>query len=230
MVNQRNQEKYEELTSIRLRLQKDEDLAAYYQMLDEQDENQRILIHDIKKHLQSITFLNEDHEHHKLSQYVNQLLQSSELKDSLRVCDYPILNSILCRYIKQAKEGHISFHADIRKNTTHFLKDQDLTTIFCNLLDNAFKAALQVPEGYVELYVNKQSQTPFVSLSLINSCRKNPFSRDGKILPRRDKSGYHGYGIKSVEKVVKKYDGEMKMYYDIETQTFHTILYMKVEK
>lgn len=91
MVNQQNQEKYEELTSIRIRLQKDEDQAAYYQMLDEQDENQRILIHDIKKHLQSIAFLNENHEHHKLSQYVNQLLQSSELKDSLRVYDHPIL-------------------------------------------------------------------------------------------------------------------------------------------
>lgn len=231
MVNQQNQEKYEELTSIRLRLQKDADLAAYYQMLDEQDENQRILIHDIKKHLQSIAFLNENHEHRKLSQYVNQLLQSSELKDSLRICDHPILNSILCRYIKQAKEGQLSFHTDIRKSSTHFLTDQEVTAIFCNLLDNAFQAARQVPEGYVELYVCKQPKTPFVSLSLINSCRKDPFSRDGKLLlPRKDKNGYHGYGIKSVEKIVKKYYGEMKMYYDTENKTFHTILYMKVNR
>ena len=83
----------------------------------------------------------------------------------------------------------------------------------------------------MELYVCKQPKTPFVSLSLINSCRKDPFSRDGKLLlPRKDKNGYHGYGIKSVEKIVKKYHGEMKMYYDTENQTFHTILYMKVNR
>ena len=39
IANQHNQQKYEELTAIKLQLQKEESLAMYYQMLDEQNEN-----------------------------------------------------------------------------------------------------------------------------------------------------------------------------------------------
>lgn len=43
---------------MQLLLQRESDSAKYYEMLLSQNENQRILIHDIKKHLQSIELLN----------------------------------------------------------------------------------------------------------------------------------------------------------------------------
>lgn len=58
-INQYNQKKNAEFTEMQLLLQKESDSAAYYEMLRSQYENQRILIHDIKKHLQSIDLLNE---------------------------------------------------------------------------------------------------------------------------------------------------------------------------
>lgn len=44
---------------MQLMLQKEADTAEYYEMLLSQYENQNILIHDLKKHLQSIELLNE---------------------------------------------------------------------------------------------------------------------------------------------------------------------------
>ncbi len=53
-INQYNQKKNMEFTEMQLLLQKEANSAEYYAMLLSQNENQSILIHDIKKHLQSI--------------------------------------------------------------------------------------------------------------------------------------------------------------------------------
>ena len=53
-INHYHQKKNMEFTEMQLLLQKESDSAQYYKMLNVQNENQRILIHDIKKHLQSI--------------------------------------------------------------------------------------------------------------------------------------------------------------------------------
>mgnify|MGYP000810051987 CR=1 FL=1 len=65
-------------------MQKESDTAAYYEMLLSQHESQRILIHDMKKHLQSIEILNSAKEHEKIDAYIHILLQSSDLTESVR--------------------------------------------------------------------------------------------------------------------------------------------------
>lgn len=69
-MEKKNQE-YTELHSL---LQKQSDFAEYYQVLLKQYENQSILIHDIKKHLQSIDLLNQQKEYDKISAYIQQLI------------------------------------------------------------------------------------------------------------------------------------------------------------
>ena len=49
-INQYHQKKNMEFTEMQLLLQKEAASAQYYKMLNVQNENQRILIHDIKKH------------------------------------------------------------------------------------------------------------------------------------------------------------------------------------
>ena len=83
---------------MQLLLQQESDSAQYYEMLRLQNENQRILIHDIKKHLQSIDMLNDQKERDKIGTYIRQLVLSSDLKECSRLCDHEMLNSILCRY------------------------------------------------------------------------------------------------------------------------------------
>ena len=66
---------------MQLQLQKEHDSAEYYKMLIAQNENQRILIHDMKKHLQSIALLNEENQNEKISAYIDQLMHSSDLME-----------------------------------------------------------------------------------------------------------------------------------------------------
>lgn len=193
-----------------------------------QYENQRILIHDIKKHLHSIHMLNEQKEHEKIAAYIQQLIQSSDLKESARLCDNDMLNSILSRYAQQCTENHIAFHVDIRSGTTDFISNHDLTSLFCNLLDNAVEACCPLSESYIEVNTTKKPKTPFVVITVINSCRNNPFSKQtGRLLTTKSNKNIHGFGSKSIRKTIHKYHGDMQMYYNEDTGTFHTIITLK---
>ena len=66
--------------------------------------------------------------------------------------------SILCRYMEQCIKGRITFHADIRKRTVDFIASNDLTSLFCNLLDNAIEAAGIVPNSFIEINTSKREK------------------------------------------------------------------------
>lgn len=226
-LNQYNQKKHLEFTEMQIQLQKEHDSAEYYKMLIAQNENQRILIHDMKKHLQSIALLNEDNQNEKIRAYINQLMQSSDLLEFSKICDHKILNNILCRYKKVCNDLHIAFHADIRSNTTTFLSDSDVTSLFCNMLDNAVEASNHIKDSYIEITAAQRKHTPFVIITIINSCAGNPFSPNGELVSSKQNPQAHGFGIKSIEKIIHNNNGNIQMYYDEETSTFHTIIMLK---
>ena len=227
-INQYNQKKSIEFTEMQLLLQKESDLTEYYEMLLSQNENQSILIHDIKKHLQSIDMLNDEKDHEKISAYIRQLMHSSDLKEFTRLCDHEMLNAILSRYQRQCSNKQISFNADIRSGIIDFITDTDLTSLFCNLLDNALESADGIPDSFIEVNAVRRQKTPFVVISVINSCRKNPFRETtGRLTTTKPDRHKHGFGIKSIKKTINKYHGDMQMYYNDDTLTFHTIITLK---
>lgn len=216
------------MMNLQLLLQKESDAIEYYKMLIQQIENQNQFVHDTKNHLQSILLLNEKGDKEKVSAYIKSLISSSAMQTSSRICNNEFLNALLCRYSAQCRELDISFRADIRNNVCNFLKEEDITSLFCNLLDNAIESASQMQDSFLELSISERAGTNFTIITLTNSCRKNPFSGHKKILKTtKFDVKHHGYGMKIIEKVVKKYHGEMQAYYSEDSYTFHTIITLK---
>lgn len=90
------------------------------------------------------------------------------------------------------------------------------------------EASKKIPDAFIELNVRKQEQTPYIIITIINSCRNDPFSKqDGSLVTTKPDKGKHGFGLKSIRKTVNKYQGNMMQYYDDETTTFHTIITLK---
>ena len=227
-INQYNQKKSQEYADLQLLLQKESDSVEYYEMMLAQNENQSILIHDIKKHLQSIKLLNEKHDSDKINAYIQQLMESSDLRGTTNICDNEMLNAILCRYQRQCNDKHIHFHTDIRSGTVQYIYQHDLTFLFCNLLENAMESAENIPDSFIELTVQKKENSPFVIIILINSCQNTPvYNQEGVPVSHKSDNGRHGFGIKSIKKVVKQYHGNLQMYYDNDSGTFHTIITLK---
>ncbi len=217
-----------EYSDLQLLLQREQDISEYYKALITETENKNRFIHDIKKHLQSISILNQNGEAEKIDDYINTLINSSELQTSVRLCNHELLNAIFCRYLLQCRNDNIEFRADIRKDTCTFLTETDMTSLFCNLLDNALEAARYIPDSFIELAIHQQPQTAFTIITLVNSCRKNPFSGTGKHLKTtKENKELHGHGLKIIERVVNRYQGNMDYYYSEENHEFHMIIALK---
>ena len=111
------QHKSLEYSQMQLQLQKEYDTAQYYRMIVAQEEKQHILIHDIKKHLNTIAALNQEKDTLKVDNYIRNMLNSDALKVCCRLSDNNTMNIILSRYVTKCKENNITFTADIRSNT-----------------------------------------------------------------------------------------------------------------
>ena len=227
-INHYNQKKSQEYTDMQLLLQKESDSVEYYEMMLAQNEHQSILIHDIKKHLQSIKLLNEKNDSDKINAYIQQLMESSDLKETVKICDHEMLNAILCRYQRQCSDKHIIFHTDIRSGAVQSIYPHDLTSLFCNLLDNAVESSDNIPDSFIELTVQRKEHSSFIVIIVINSCRYTPvYDQDGLPVSHKPETGRHGFGMKSIQKVVKQYHGNLQMYYEHDSATFHTIITLK---
>lgn len=221
------QEKNQKFLELQLLQQKEYDTALYFEELHKQDEKQKILIHDIRKHLLSIADLNKKQETDKIATYINQIIQSSNLQDSVRVCDNNLLNTILFRAKQQCKESGTSFITDIRSKCIDFLPEYDITALFSNLLDNALDATKDIPSSFIELSITPHNNNGFM-ITMINSCHKNPFSKGNHQLISTKKNKWrHGYGMKSIQRIIEKYDGNSRLYFDENSFTFHTIIILK---
>lgn len=212
-------------TQMQLSLQKEQNLSEYYQNMLRHDESQRILIHDIKNHLHTIALLTKKNAPEEIADYILQLTQSPALTYSACLSDNKLLNLILCQYQQRCIEKNIRFAADIQSHAVEFMGDQDITSLFCNLLDNAMESAEKMTGGRIELNIGAQTSSPYTVVTLVNSCPDSPYSKDGrKLVSRKKNPSRHGYGMKSIERVTAKYGGNTEMYFDSECGTFHTVI------
>lgn len=94
-----------------------------------------------------------------------------------------------------------------------FLDDMDLYSMFGNILENAITAADQFsqPEKRV-VGMTIERKGNFVLLNTVNYLPKGLAFADG--LPQTTKQGekgYHGYGLKSIREIARRYHGDVSI-------------------
>lgn len=214
-----------EYIALQLRIQKEEADTAYYQALQEQSEDQRILIHDIKNHLRTIDALASERKVLEIREYLSRLETSLEPIKNAKICNNPILNLILLRFSEDCQQKHISLQCDIRDNCVSFMDAPSITSLYGNLLSNAVDAANQSSERIVELSVMRNIEQAIIIISVVNSCDLPPIpDTRGRFLTSKRTPGIHGVGLKSIERIVAKHHGASTMYYDPECKRFHHII------
>ena len=205
--------------------------AEYYRGLAKQTENQKILIHDIKNHLQTIAGLSKDGGESEIHEYVQQLMEMPEMKSSVTYCSQPVLNVILGQYQEICKKKSIQFGVDIRKDSVDYITVDDLTALFGNLLKNAVEAAAGVSEAYIDVTVNYNYKSKQTFISVENSVLYPPvFDGDGGLISRKNDGKLHGVGIKSIQRAAEHYQGEVSYHYDKEAKCFHMMVLLTNNK
>ena len=220
------QKMYNDRLELELIAQKAKMDTENYKILENQYENQRVLIHDIRGHMQVMRGLLESKNYDELENYLLDMERDPALQKIARLCDNTVLNVILVHHASICKSLDIDIDFDIRQHSVDFISAHDITAIFDNLLTNAEEAAKNTSEKYIKLSATQQGETGML-ITIINSCDSAPdMDEDGNIKTKKKDKEHHGVGLKSVKQAVQRYHGVSRMYYNDEENRFHSVIHL----
>lgn len=221
----------EENVQLQLATMRDAASLEYYSMLFQQYDNQRIMIHDINNHFSILDTLSKDGDHDGVQRYLEQLRCMPEFKTKMRLCQDNILNMMLVRLSEQCASTGITFACNIQTERYTYIDASSMTALFGNLFSNAFESALSSLEKYIDFSISLNESSSILVISIDNSCDSPPVQGiNGTFLTQKVDKEKHGIGTKSIERIVKKYNGTSKMYYLDENKSFHCVINIPVKQ
>lgn len=224
---QQNQKLQQQYLSLLLVQQKDKAEEVYFEAMEQHYDQQRVLLHDIRRHLTAIKEIAQESADGQVVDYITGLEKVPALQNKIKYCENAMMNVVLSRYGEICQGKGISFQVDVRDKPYDFLMPSDITSLFGNLLENAVEATQGVQEPYIELRVDAPPGA-VLFVSLTNPCSEPPQSDGlGGFLTRKLDKEKHGMGMKSIRATVRRYGGTCEPRYDESTGLFHTTIVVK---
>lgn len=199
----------------------------YYQMNREHLEQMREIRHDFINQIQTAYLLIQNG---KGKEHAKELLDqaSRELRSTcvIEFCSNPVLNALISIKAKRAQEQGILFTSRCLAGNISGMEEIDLCSLYGNLLDNAIEACIRIPEKdsrRIELKSVEKGGYYIVSTS-------NTYYQDKKTgffkTSKTDRVN-HGYGLKLIERICRKYGGELRT--EVTEQEVHIMAYLASE-
>lgn len=162
--------------------------------------------HDLKHSLQAIRLAGEE----ERREFIQRTEETIRLYRKYAPSGSLALDALLMEKARYCDERQITLSCSVDGSDLEFLSVTDLYTLLGNAIDNAIECvdALPDPERRVVSLTIRRHHA-FLSIQTNNYCAHVPSFRDG--LPVTTKAGgLHGYGLKSIRYIVKKYDGSVQ--------------------
>lgn len=201
-----NQKKLSELQMLE---QKQTINMEYLNLLERKDEETHILIHDIKNNLTNLNALSTEQ---NVKDYIASIYHEVTETSVKARTKNKLLDVILNKYALLCREKEIAFETELVNENLSFLEDFDLSAIMDNILSNAMESAVLTEKPFV--YLTLEQDEFFHKIILQNSCLKAPSANGEKLLTNKKEKEIHGYGMKSVERAVEKYKGQLMWGYE----------------
>ena len=222
-VSIRINERKAENERIKIQLEQEKADARYYKLENEKNESLEILRHDMNNHLNTMLGMETNGD---LKDYITSIMEQYNIKKRTTFSNNNVLNGLISEYSSKSYTENIEFVVDIRPDTIDDIVATDIVALFGNILSNAYEAAKQceeINEKYIELVVKRKHETTFIKC--VNSCVVQPKIIGGKFISiKKDTDRKHGYGMKSIDKIVNKYHGSHIEQFDENEFTISIIL------
>lgn len=222
-----NLSQHDMLTKFKLEHQHTQDAENYNKLMTQHNENQKILIHDIKNHLQTIYSLNMAENYKQANSYLANLLDTPVLTHTYEPTNSHNLNLLLSRYIKICDEKSITFNINARNTDISYMKLEDVTALFCNLIDNAIEAAEGTEHAHINLQIQGSENNTHTIITIINSCSHPPVIENNHFRTLKSDPYMHGIGTYSMQRVIDKYNGDSETYYLENEKEFHAVILLR---
>lgn len=170
------------------------------------------LRHEMKSHYLVLQNLNRAGEPERLEAYLSELVSEADSIPAMTYAPHPAINAVLTAMLARAQKQGIQVDRRVDVPETLPFPDTELCTVLMNLLQNALEANTLAPEG-ARKWIRVDLHIRGVHLYMgVENSRFAPVNYDGETglcrTTKKDKSA-HGYGLKAVQTVARKYQSEL---------------------
>ena len=182
------------------------------------DEHVRKMRHDLKNHVNNLNTLLSDEEHgqERAKQYLLEYVRQTAALQEFVKTKNSVADAVLNAKLMYCKEQDIPAVISVDKNIRG-LTQTELCCVLGNLLDNAIEAELKLSKAHRKIEIKIVMIEEVLDI-LIRNRIAEPVLQDVQnvknIGTTKQDAENHGFGLKNVREIVKKYDGFMDMYED----------------
>lgn len=174
-------------------------------------EDKKIVLHDLKKHLQVIREMTEEGEKQEILKYLDQLGGKIEEGFNRNITNHGLLDLILSQKFQEAENSKISIQYDSDDMSEMLLESTEICALFSNLLDNAIEANRKIEkeeERWMKITCKRKKEWLIIFIS--NPMIEQKLEFQGRLPKTTKKDKWrHGIGMKSVTQIVYMHDGHM---------------------
>lgn len=180
----------------------------YCELLYQGEENNRLL-HDMKNHILTLQGLCKLNDLVKIADYLEDLNGILDEYKDKKWCSNTTLNTILNQKIKEMIKYDIQYDIQCTPNMIIPFSDGEIVIMMGNLLDNAIEATQKLMPLDRKITIFMEQKQQMVHFEIINSMCEKPNIEKQRFVTSKEEKEKHGYGLKNVERVVKKYHGTL---------------------
>ncbi len=179
----------------------------YYHMSKESIEIINRKCHDLKHQIKVLSLINEQDRH----SFIQETKEKINFYQNLVHSENEVINTILSEKGLFCEEKNIFLSSSVDNINTDFMKVTDLYAMLGNAIDNAIEYVDQYNDAEMRIISFRLSEkNNFINIQVVNPYR-GPTYLPG-ILPSSSKNpDYHGFGLKSIQYLAKKYNGCMEI-------------------
>lgn len=168
--------------------------------------------HDLKH---QIEFLKEEITQEEKLLYLNQMEQEIKRYETQNKTGNNILDTILTAKSFQCQNLDIKMTCVADGALLCFMNPMDINSLFGNALENAIECVQKIGSKEKRLIqISVARQKDFLSVCIANTCIENLEFQQGIPLTSKKDKRYHGFGVKSIQNTVNKYEGSMNIHFE----------------
>ncbi len=157
---------------------------------------------------------------------INNLNKLIRIYDSTYHTENEALNVILNEKTLLCNNKNIRFTCIVDGNALNFIENEDIYSLFGNLIDNSIDAVNQLDDNEKIISLKIKQVGNIVSISIKNGYKGKIQMENNLPLSKKEDNIHHGFGMKSIKMVCEKYNGNLRL--NIENNIFIvTILFIK---
>lgn len=178
----------------------------HYEEVDTMYQTMRAWKHDYHNHIQTMEALLQLERTDELEKYLNEMKSDLASMEVIIKTGNAKADAILNSKLSLMKSYNISVDVTAIVPSKIPIKGTELSVLIGNILDNAIEACVKIEEDkerFIRIYIDIMKGQFYISVT--NSMKSKVALIGNSIIST--KGSDHGFGLRSVDRIVKKYNG-----------------------